>query len=325
MANGLRRIVLLLGFWSLPVFGQPAVPLLQPPLQQITPDGYRARLESLRNLVSACRAEAKACDPSAVGDDNRVQSPNESFQIRWQWLRTLIDDARNPTLTGRNTVLDQASARLDEELAATSGETPPQAAFAPARRAANSILARPEFSIVNGESWLDRQMGRLLSWLYRFFTAASEFGRRSPWVTPVLEWSFVGFSVVCVLIWVVRTMERQRIAISLSNMMPAADWQKESSEWADLARVEAEAGNWREAIHCLYWASIVVLESQRLWRRDSTRTPREYVALLERNSSQQVTLRALTGIFERIWYGLRHAAHEDYVQALALFEALRHS
>ena len=325
MANGLRRIVLLLAISSLRVFAQPGVPLLQPPLQQITPDGYRAQVESLRGLVGACRADAKACDPSAVGKDDRIQSPNDTFQVRWQWLRKLIDDARNPNLTDRNTLLDQASARLNQELAATSSEVPSQTAFAPARLAANSILARPEFRIVGSESWLDRQIGKLLSWLDRFFTATENFGHRSPWLAPVLEWSFVGLTVICVLIWVARTMDRQRVAISLGDMMPAADWQKESAEWADLARIEAEANHWREAIHCLYWASIVVLESRRLWRRDYTRTPREYLALLERNSPQQVALRALTGIFERIWYGLRDAAHEDYVHALALFESLRHA
>jgi hypothetical protein len=47
------------------------------------------------------------------------------------------------------------------------------------------------------------------------------------------------------------------------------------------------------------------------------------VELLEPNSPRQITLRSITRIFERIWYGLRVAAHEDYAQALALFEELR--
>jgi hypothetical protein len=323
MVIGPRRIVLLLAISALPAFAQPTVPLLQPPVQHVTPDGYRARLESLQILVSACRNDAKACDPSRVGDDDKVQSPNDTFQVRWMWLRKVLDDARNPALADRSALLDQASARLNEELAPPHGESPQQPAFTPARHAADSILARPEFRVVASDSWLDREIGNLVSWLDRLFTATSEFSHRSPWLAPVLEWSFVGVTIVCVLIWVARTMRRQRAAISLNNLIPATNWQKESAEWAELARAEAEAKNWREAIHCLYWASIVVLESRRLWRRDSTRTPREYVALLERNSPQQQTLRALTGIFERIWYGLRDAAHEDYVQALALFEDLR--
>ena len=323
MTTCLRRIVLLIAISSLHVLAQPGVPRFQPPLQQSTPDSYRARLESLRGLVGACRDDAKACNPSAVGDDERVQAPNETFQVRRQWLRKLMDDARNPALPDRIALLNQASARLDEELAAISDDALPQPAFTPARRAANSILARPEFRIVGSQSWLDRITAELYSWLGRVFAATTDFGHRSPWLGPVLEWSFIGLTVLCLLIWVERTMRSQRIAVSMSGLIPATDWQKESMQWADLAHAEAEANNWREAIHCLYWASIVVLESHRLWRRDYARTPREYVDLLEHNSFRQLTLSRLTRIFERIWYGLRHAAREDYIQALALFEDLR--
>jgi hypothetical protein len=323
MTTGLRRTVLLLAISSLHALAQPGVPLFQPPLQQTTPDSYRARLESLRGLVGACRDDAKACNPTAVGDDEVIQAPNETFQVRRQWLRKLVDDARNPALPDRTTLLNQASARLDEELAAISGEASPQPAFTTARRAANSILAKPEFRVVGSESWLDRMTAEFYSWLGRVFSATENFGHRSPWLGPVLEWSFVGLTVLCILIWVERTMQRQRVAVSVGSLTPATDWQKESAEWADLARAEAETNNWREAIHCLYWASIVALESHRLWRRDYARTPREYVDLLEHNSFRQLTLRRLTRIFERIWYGLRHAAREDYIQALALFEDLR--
>jgi len=323
MTTGIRRIVLLLAISLLHAHAQPGVPRFQPPLRQTTPDSYRARLESLRGLVGACRDDAKACNPAAVGDDELIQAPNGPFQVRWQWLRKLMDDARNSALPDRIALLNQASARLDEELAATGGDASPQPAFAPARRAANSILARREFRIVQSESWLDRMTAEFYSWLGRVFSATEDFGHRSPWLGPVLEWSFVGLSVVCILVWVARTMQRQRVAVSLNGLTPAADWQKESAEWEDLARTEAEANNWREAIHCLYWAGIVALESHRLWRRDYTRTPREYVDLLEHNSFRQLTLRRFTRIFERIWYGLRHAAREDYIQALALFEDLR--
>ena len=323
MATGLRRIVLLLAISSLQAFAQPGVPLFQPPLQQTTPDGYRARLESLRGLVRACRDDAKACNPTAVGDDNKIQTSDDTFQVRWQWLRKLMDDARNPALPDRIPLLDQASARLDQEFAGTDDEAQPQPAFSQARRAANSILARSEFRVVGGESWFDRRSAEFWAWVYRIFTSASELGHRAPWLGRVLEWTFVGLAVIFVLAWAWRTMQRERVAISLGGLIPAADWQKESAEWADLAHIEAEANNWREAIHCLYWASIVVLESRRLWRRDYARTPREYIGLLERNSPQQFTLRTLTRIFERIWYGLRPAAREDYAQALALFEDLR--
>ncbi len=323
MANALRRIALLLAICSLHAVAQPVVPLLQPPLQQTTPDGYRAHLDSLRGLVHTCRDDAKACNPTAVGDDNQVQTSSDTFQVRWQWLRKLMDDARNPALPDRVPLLDQASTRLDQEFSGTGDQPQTQPAFSQARSAANSILARSEFRVVGGESWFDRKTAQFWAWFYRLFTSAAALGHRAPWLGRVLEWTFVGLAVIFVLVWAWRTMQRERIAVSLGGILPAADWQKESAEWADLARIEAEASNWREAIHCLYWASIVVLESRRLWRRDYARTPREYIGLLALNSPQQSTLRALTCIFERIWYGLRPAVREDYAQALTLFEDLR--
>ena len=86
---------------------------------------------SLSTLVHACQADAKACDPAAIGDDDKVVSPTDTYQVRWPWLRKLIDDARNPNLADRAKLLDQASARLDDELAENTG----------ALLAANRLLA----------------------------------------------------------------------------------------------------------------------------------------------------------------------------------------
>ena len=70
----------------------------------------------------------------------------------------------------------------------------------------------------------------------------------------------------------------------------------------------AAKGQWREAIHFLYWASIARLESRRLWPADRARTPREYLALLAGTDPRKTNLTALTRSFERTWYGGRAAA-----------------
>jgi hypothetical protein len=100
-------------------------------------------------------------------------------------------------------------------------------------------------------------------------------------------------------------------------------WQKESDDWAARAQAEAGRGDWREAVHCLYWSAIVLLEGQRMWRQNRARTPREYVALLEPGSTKQQALGGLTRVFERIWYGLRPAAETDFRQASAMLDQLR--
>jgi hypothetical protein len=324
MATGPTRIVLLLALSPLLLHAQQIpTPLLQPPLHHTTPDAFRTHLDSLQSLVRNCTADVSACDPAAIGDDDLIEAPGAPYQVRWQWLRKLIGDARKPALPDRTTLLSQASARLGDELAATSAKPPPQPAFATPRRAADAILARPEFRIVNNQSWLDRQIAKFWNWVSRVFTATSNLGQRAPWLGPVLEWTFVALILAAVLIWVRRTMQRQRLAIALGDSEAVSDWQQRSAEWAELANAEAELGNWREAIHCLYWAAIIALERRRLWSRNYARTPREYLPLLEPGSPNQIALRSLTTLFERIWYGLRGAAQEDYANALTLFESLR--
>ncbi len=99
-------------------------------------------------------------------------------------------------------------------------------------------------------------------------------------------------------------------------------WDREATDWAKQAEEFADDGEWREAVHCLYWAAIVSLESRRAWRHNPTRTPREYVRLLKPGSAQQKGLRELTRMFERVWYGLREARAEEYAEARGLYEAL---
>jgi len=326
MPCGSRRFAILLVVAALsPLCGnsQPVVPSFQPRLHATTPADYRAHLESLRELVRACRADASACAPDKVGEDDKVEAGSDTFQVRWQWLRDVLDDARDPNHADRSSVLDQASKRLGEDLAQTSAPAFAAPAFAPARTTADAILARAEFRTVSKESWFDRKIAEFWQWVDGLFSGAANLGRRAPWLGLALEWGFVSLTIVAVLVWFQRTMQRQRLAIALNATSLSTDWQRESTDWAELARAQAERSDWREAVHCLYWASIVVLEGRRLWRRNHARTPREYVVLLEPGSAQQASLRSLTRIFERIWYGLRPAAHDDYLQALTLFEQLK--
>jgi hypothetical protein len=139
----------------------------------------------------------------------------------------------------------------------------------------------------------------------------------------VMEWGSIMLAAAGLLTWVLRTMQRQRLAVRLESSASAEIWEKESDHWAERARVEAEKQEWRAAVHCLYWATIVMMEGRKLWRQNRARTPREYLLLLEPGSRMQDALRRLTQIFERIWYGLRPAVEGDYVRALALFDELR--
>jgi Domain of unknown function (DUF4129) len=291
-------------------------------LRSVTIAEYKGHLESLKALVAACEKNPIECDSKKVGADERVEGG--SFQAHWSWLRDALSSAHNPDSPDRAALLQQAAARLNEDATLADRSNPQSAdAFQRARKQADDVLSRSEFRTVEEHSYLERQIARFWQWVNGVFSGVSRFGQRSPWLVPVMEWGAMTLAAAFLLTWVFRTMQRQRLAVRIESRVSAEVWQKESNNWAELARAEAAKQNWRAAVHCLYWAAIVMLEGRRLWRQNRARTPREYVLLLEPGSGVQQSLRRLTQIFERIWYGLRPAAESDYASAQRLFDELR--
>jgi hypothetical protein len=195
--------------------------------------------------------------------------------------------------------------------------------FDEARKAADRILAQPEFRTVAEDSLLQRWLSKFVDWVGRLIGGIYRVGADKPWILQVIEWSLFSIAVAAVLVWCFRVMKRQQLAIKFEATANDAVWRAESDNWAERARAQAAAGEWREAVHSLYWATIVMLEGRKFWRPNRARTPREYLRLLEPNSARRETLRGLTGIFERIWYGNRPASEGDYDRAQKLFETLR--
>ena len=97
---------------------------------------------------------------------------------------------------------------------------------------------------------------------------------------------------------------------------------EESRLWAKDALAAAERGDYREAVHCAYWASIVHLEGLGLLKRDRARTPRESLRLLEPHPKEQEVLADFTRHFELIWYGYRPASQQDWSGARAHLESI---
>jgi Domain of unknown function (DUF4129) len=288
----------------------------------VTPAEYRGHLASLKMLVEACKRNPTECDAKKVGDDERVEGAG--FQTRWSWLRDVLSSAHSATQTDREKRLQEVVTRLDED-AVLAAEAAPQNAdtFPRARRQADDVLSRPEFRTVTEASYWQRQVAKFGQWVGEMFGGVSRFGKRSPWLVPLMEWSSITLAAAGLLTWLFRTMQRQRLAVRIESSATSEIWQKESDNWAELARAEAARKDWRAAVHCIYWATIVMMEGKKLWRQNRARTPREYLMLLEPGSGMQQALRRLTQLFERIWYGLRPAGESDYASALVLFEELR--
>jgi hypothetical protein len=296
-----------------------------------TLDEYKAHLVALRGLVAECRGNAAACDPARVGNDDRVAAgtSDAGFDVRWSWLWDVILKAKDAKLADRDTLLRDADARLiDQSREAGIDAGPPVPATPPtdfkhARTDADGILARSEFRHVTGNSFWDLLMAKFFSWLSRFFGGVSTLGQRAPWLGPVIMYGFLLLALSGLVVWVLRVLDRQRLVVRVESSSAIAAWQDASRNWAKLAEVSAEAGDWREAVHCLYWASVTELEGRRVWRQNNARTPREYLRLVPPDAPQHKPLRVLTQLLERVWYGLAPAGRSDYDAALAVYQELR--
>ena len=329
--NSMRYAILLL---SLTAAGsapaQTPEPMLPhaglPPLKTVSTGEYRAHLEALRDVVLACERDASACDPAKVGDDNSVHPGNGLPYIeRFGWLRDLLEDRGDPSHAKRTALLPHADERLQQQAAELDGPlTPATAISQPMRTARAGVLSRKEFRTTGGYSLSDRLEAWLAELLNRMFGGVSSLGRVAPWLGTAVQWGTLLLAATLLVLWAYRALDRQRVTIGkLGNDAADAEQQAESRLWAARAREHAERGEWREAVHALYWASIVALEDRRTLRPSGTRTPREALRLIDPASRLREPLRAQTGEFERIWYGLQPAAAADYESALQHHQALQ--
>ena len=282
---------------------------------------FRVELQQLQALVAACAANAKDCDATQPKEDERVDAGSPgAFEMHWGWLRTAMHLSQTANAADRARYMHEAQAQLGAMEQETATAAQPDHGFAKARSTVNDVLRTPEFAGDRGPTWLDRKLAQLQNLIARLFDSVNTLGNVAPWIGRLLEWLFFLGAATGLLVFLLRTLARQRMRLALGQAAPVATaWDREATGWAELAEAYAAASEWREAVHCLYWAAIVLLESRRAWRHNPTRTPREYVRLLKPGSARQQGLRGLTQIFERVWYGQQGATEEDYIRARACF------
>jgi hypothetical protein len=269
------------------------------------------------------KAENKAQNkPEDKPEDKITSKPDDRPE------ETLEVEAVRPPKPSTSELLQAAQARLTEEIAQAEIAAAGPPATAPdhnqERETMKQVLAGRDFRGLEPPTARDAFLEKLGEWLNRFIEKLGKLRASSVLVGRVIVWGFI--LAACVgLAWGLLQMERHwRIRLVPesdglgSGAASARDWQL----WLNDARRAAAAGQWREAIHCVYWAAISRLESRRMWPADRARTPREYLALVTAEDPRRAGLATLTGSFERTWYGGRAAGESDYLQAEKLADGL---
>jgi hypothetical protein len=316
---------------------------------------YRQHLQTLEGVVADCREQFKlkdktpvnddACDANRVGPDDRVNGAisgdAQPREVRYDWLRLALlragkkdGTAAQPTAMrlgpkAANSVptvdaaLSEAYKRLQIDEAQTAEPTAMGASYENERKALNAILSQKAYKDVSQISAMDRFHEWLDYQLDKFLVSLARFGSRSPWIGWMLL-ALILMGTCVVLVWAIVRIERSARVRLIPDGDPAsgAPSAREWHLWLKDAQAMAAKGEWRNAIHFVYWASIARLESRRVWPADRARTPREYLRLVPGADPHKPTLTALTRDFERTWYGGREAASGDFNAALELAAAL---
>jgi hypothetical protein len=296
-----------------------------------TPEGAQGKDEN----NSPIKPEASPVDrakskPDESPDEMRDRPPVKMIPTQGEPASGKAPDeepALPPTPT-TSELLQAAQLRLTQDLAQADSAATGTPAAAPdytqERATMKQVLAGRDFRNLEPPTRRDTFLEKLSEWLNRFFKGMDNLHANTAWVGQVIVWGFI--VAACVgLAWGLLQLERNwRLRLVPESDGPAAgaasarDWQL----WLDDARRAAASGEWREAIHFVYWAAISRLESRRLWPADRARTPREYLALVAADDPRRTGLATLTGSFERTWYGGRTAGESDYLLAEKLADGL---
>lgn len=252
-----------------------------------------------------------------------VRSGGQRFTISNAWLvLALVHWEKEP---GKRTAIqEQIAQRLQWELQQAQALSQPAAAPSSqvARAQLVAILSRSEFRFVRPPSWWDLMWARVWRWLGRQIERLADRLHLKPAVSNVFSWILlsVAFLLLALMLW--RNLLRAaRGMTSLGLQSPASTawgWR----QWADAAREAAAGQRYREAVHCCYWAAVFRLEQMRVWRLDPSRTPREYLRLLPRDSQHRPAMASLTRSFEMVWYGYRPVTPAQAQTALQEMENL---
>jgi hypothetical protein len=322
--------------------------------RDVTVAEYQQHLNDLDATVVACQSQRSAagvaqatfpaCDPAQVGPDNRIRdfgaAPSQSREVRYDWLRSVLaratkkNDAAQKNVFGAiprpnnkpvslDSLLAAARQRLQADAAQAGAPLASTPNFSDERKSLNTILSQRAYQGVTQVSTMDRLREWLDNLLDKFFSGLVRFGAHAPWIVWLLR--ILLLAAICTgLVWFLLRIERRsrlRVVpeIEIATGAPSArEWQL----WLRDAEEMAAQGQWREAIHFLYWAAIARLESKRLWPADRARTPREYLALVAGSDPRKTNLSGLTRSFERTWYGGRAAQAADFNAALKQAAAL---
>jgi uncharacterized protein DUF4129 len=310
----IRRLSLVgLSFWLVTGFSTPAQ--AQAPEASSAASGseldlnaYRGELSRISEAVK--RRENLPAVQKSLPSTWRVKTKQESYEVSTKEISDALREiGRDPEknkkvaaeLESRLNTLQQAA----DELGSSETKSAKRA-----EEKLQHILGRSEFQEAAGPSAMDRLRAQINRWIFEHLLRLLSRLHISRRTGNYFSWGVIVLAIVAVFYVLYRWLSQ-----STGEVKFKAETEPMTSDvrhWLQEALKAAERGDYREAIHCGYWASVARLEEMRVLPRDRARTPRESLRLLEHNPREQGVLQTVTRSFEPIWYGYRPASHEEW-------------
>src|ERR1700732_2404390 len=200
-----------------------------------------------------------------------VSTPERSYAISTKPLR---DELNGNSASKALTWIEHLQVEVQS---AQRAEGQPLAA---AHTHLNKILAGRGFEGVRPPTYLELLRERASAWLQRMFLKLFSGLSRHPLGAKVLFWAVLIAGVGFVALWIFRyisTRDSMNFFQPGTTTITTRTWH----EWIHAAREAAARGDFREAVHSAYWAGITRLEETGTLPRDRTKTPREYLRLVD--------------------------------------------
>jgi hypothetical protein len=319
--NALTRYLLAATALSVLVLtsGAAHAPQNPPPSIELDLPSYEAELD---------RCAAKVKRPDEISDLRKslpriwfVRTADGRIDVSTAWLAQRLErvekDATNSAaivneIEARLLAMSQAAKDMEGAAKQPSSDT--------AREHLDKILRRSEFAGQRGPGQWERAWEKIGRWVSEQILKLMRALHLGAATGNFISWAAVGLAFLALAYFVFRTLAgRSRLPETAAQ---AAAELSDPRQWARDALAAADHGDYREAVHCAYWAAVVRLETLGLLKRDRARTPRESLRLLEHHPAEQSLLREFTRHFELIWYGYRPASAQDWSDARAHLEKM---
>lgn len=284
----------------------------QPPASTLDLNAYVAEL-------GRCSRELRQIEgnPSAISRFRQslprewiVFAGSARFRVSNAWLDVALAGIERPG--GKSDLTLHDALRRLEFLRAQAVELEgpaPALSAASAQPQLDAILRGREFRGLRPPSalaiWWHKLLVRIAGWLERLY-ALLHLGALSG---NVLAYALLAVALSLLAFWWWRGLARR----APPGETPAAGLAPpDSRQWLGEALAAADRGDYREAIHCGYWAGIGRLVDAGALPRDRSLTPRERLHLLAVHRQEANQLSALTSRFELVWYGYRPPSAGDW-------------